>query len=178
VVNEIRAASDAARATNGRVFAVRNNEIFLMSQPRPVRSVHRSDGWTPASVAAHALPALQAQYFARAEHHPLRGALFETLVVNEFLKARWNTGDRSPLYFWRDHVGTEVDLVFERGNALAAVEIKSGITVASDAFHGLRTWRRYAAERGRFGALHLGLAYGGEQRFVREEVDVMPWATL
>jgi hypothetical protein len=113
-----------------------------------------------------------------AEHHPLRGALFETLVVNEFLKARWNTGDRAPLYFWRDHVGTEVDLVFERGNAVAAVEIKSGITVAGDAFGGLRTWRRYAAERGRFGALHLGLVYGGEQRFVREEVDVMPWAEL
>jgi hypothetical protein len=32
---------------NGQIFAVRNNEIFLMSQPRPLRSVHRSEGWTP-----------------------------------------------------------------------------------------------------------------------------------
>ncbi len=56
-------ASEEAKDTNGQVFAVRNNEIFLMSQPRPIRSVQRSDGWTPQSVAAHALPALKASYF-------------------------------------------------------------------------------------------------------------------
>ena len=55
-------ASDAASDVNGQIFAVRNNEIFLMSQPRPVRSVHRSEGWTPQSVAAHALPALKARW--------------------------------------------------------------------------------------------------------------------
>jgi NAD(P)-dependent dehydrogenase (short-subunit alcohol dehydrogenase family) len=56
-------ASDVSSTTNGQIFAVRNNEIFLISQPRPVRSVHRSEGWTPQSVASHALPALQASYF-------------------------------------------------------------------------------------------------------------------
>ena len=55
--------SDAAQDTNGQIFAVRNNEIFLISQPRPVRSVHRSEGWTPESVLSHALPAMKAQYF-------------------------------------------------------------------------------------------------------------------
>jgi len=55
-------ASDAAKDTNGQIFAVRNNEIFLMSQPRPVRSVHRSEGWTPETVAAQALPALKASF--------------------------------------------------------------------------------------------------------------------
>ena len=53
----------AGGATTGQVFAVRNNEIFLMSQPRPVRSVHRAEGWTPQSVAQHALPALQASFY-------------------------------------------------------------------------------------------------------------------
>lgn len=57
-------ASDAAAAVNGQVFAVRNNEIFLMSQPRPLRSVHRSEGWTPETVAQHAMPALKASFFA------------------------------------------------------------------------------------------------------------------
>lgn len=56
-------ASDASADTNGQVFAVRNNEIFLISQPRPVRSVQRSEGWTPQSIAAHALPALKKSYF-------------------------------------------------------------------------------------------------------------------
>jgi NAD(P)-dependent dehydrogenase (short-subunit alcohol dehydrogenase family) len=54
--------SDAAADTNGQIFAVRNNEIFLISQPRPVRSVHRGEGWDPETVASHALPALKAQY--------------------------------------------------------------------------------------------------------------------
>jgi NAD(P)-dependent dehydrogenase (short-subunit alcohol dehydrogenase family) len=56
-------ASEAAKDVNGQIFAVRNNEIFLMSQPRPVRSVHRSEGWSPATVASHALPALKASFF-------------------------------------------------------------------------------------------------------------------
>ncbi|MEY2952940.1 MAG: hypothetical protein RLZZ401_1027 [Pseudomonadota bacterium] len=56
-------ASDSGSDANGQVFAVRNNEIFLMSQPRPLRSVHRGEGWTPASVAAHALPALKASFY-------------------------------------------------------------------------------------------------------------------
>lgn len=55
--------SDSSQDTNGQIFAVRNNEIFLISQPRPVRSVHRSEGWTPESVLSHALPAMKASYF-------------------------------------------------------------------------------------------------------------------
>jgi NAD(P)-dependent dehydrogenase (short-subunit alcohol dehydrogenase family) len=55
--------SDAASATNGQVFGVRNNEIFLFSQPRPIRSVQRSDGWTPQGILEHALPALEQSYF-------------------------------------------------------------------------------------------------------------------
>ncbi len=57
-------ASDAAREVSGQVFAVRGNEIFLMSQSRPLRSVHRAEGWTPEAVAAHALPALSADFYA------------------------------------------------------------------------------------------------------------------
>jgi NAD(P)-dependent dehydrogenase (short-subunit alcohol dehydrogenase family) len=52
-------ASDAAREVTGQVFAVRHNEIFLMSAPRPIRSVHRSEGWTPETIAEHAIPALR-----------------------------------------------------------------------------------------------------------------------
>ena len=57
-------ASDAAAEVTSQIFAVRGNEIFLMSQPRPVRSVHRAEGWTPESIAQHAMPALQASFFA------------------------------------------------------------------------------------------------------------------
>lgn len=112
------------------------------------------------------------------QSHPLRGALFETMVVNEFLKARSNAGVRDPLYFWRDNIGTEVDLILERGTEVAAVEIKSGITVASDAFGNLRKWQKYATERGSFSAIYPGLVYGGDSHFTRDSVDVMPWNGL
>ena len=101
------------------------------------------------------------QTAAQAQSHPLRGALFETLVVNDMLKTRLNLGLREPMYFWRDNIGTEIDLIIEQGHAVAAVEIKSGITVASDAFGNLNKWRKYAAERGSFAAVYPGLVYGG-----------------
>ncbi|WP_460483192.1 SDR family NAD(P)-dependent oxidoreductase [Comamonas humi] len=54
--------SDQANDVNAQVFTVRNNEIFLMSQPRPLRSVHRGEGWTPEAVAEHAMPALKRSF--------------------------------------------------------------------------------------------------------------------
>ena len=56
-------ASEAASAVNGQIFSVRNNEISLISQPRPVRSIHRSEGWTPKSIAEHAMPAMRASFY-------------------------------------------------------------------------------------------------------------------
>ena len=54
--------SDAASGVNAQIFTVRNNEIFVMSQPRPVRSVHREQGWTARSLAEHGMPALKAAF--------------------------------------------------------------------------------------------------------------------
>jgi NAD(P)-dependent dehydrogenase (short-subunit alcohol dehydrogenase family) len=55
-------ASDQAQDVTGQVFASRNNELFLMSQSRPLRSVQRSDGWTPQLIAEHGMPALRAGF--------------------------------------------------------------------------------------------------------------------
>ncbi len=52
-------ASDAAAGVSGQVFATRHNEIFLMSSPRPIRGIHRSEGWTPELIAEHGWPALK-----------------------------------------------------------------------------------------------------------------------
>jgi NAD(P)-dependent dehydrogenase (short-subunit alcohol dehydrogenase family) len=54
--------SDAAADVSGQIFCVRNNEIFLFSQPRPIRSVHRDGGWTPATIAEYAAPALRSGF--------------------------------------------------------------------------------------------------------------------
>lgn len=55
--------ADAAKDVSGQIFGVRNNEIYLFSQPRPIRSAHRSEGWTPESVLDTALPMLAADFF-------------------------------------------------------------------------------------------------------------------
>lgn len=55
-------ASDAAEGVTGQIFAVRRNEVMLISQPRPVRSVHRGEGWTQESLASHMLPALKSSF--------------------------------------------------------------------------------------------------------------------
>jgi NAD(P)-dependent dehydrogenase (short-subunit alcohol dehydrogenase family) len=55
--------ADAAKDVTGQIFAVRMNEIFLMGQSRPVRSVHSSEGWTCETLAAHAMPALKASFY-------------------------------------------------------------------------------------------------------------------
>jgi NAD(P)-dependent dehydrogenase (short-subunit alcohol dehydrogenase family) len=58
------------RAPSGQIFCVRNNEIMLMSQPRPLRSVQKTEGWTAETVLEHALPAMAAQFYPleRSEH--------------------------------------------------------------------------------------------------------------
>ena len=74
--------------------------------------------------------------------HPLRGALFETLVVSEFIKARFNQGRRDNLFYFRDRTGNEVDLIFETGRGPVPVEIKSAKTITSHSFKGLNYFKK------------------------------------
>jgi len=54
--------ADGAKETTGQIFAVRGNEVVLFSQPRPVRSVARLEGWSPQTLLEHALPSMKAAY--------------------------------------------------------------------------------------------------------------------
>lgn len=56
-------ASDAGAGVSGQIFGVRANEIYLYSQSRVIRSVHRSDGWTPESIAEHAIPTMKNSFY-------------------------------------------------------------------------------------------------------------------
>ena len=55
--------SDAADGVTGQIFGVRMNEIFLFSQPRPLRSVHRAEGWTPDAIAEQMRPAMESDFY-------------------------------------------------------------------------------------------------------------------
>jgi len=67
--------------------------------------------------------------------HPLRGHIFETMIVSEWMKKYFNRGEKPPLYFWRDSNGNEVDLIVDTGAGLMPIEIKSGQTVNRDFFY-------------------------------------------
>lgn len=55
--------SDSARDVTGQIFSVRANEVFLMSQIRPLRSMHTAEGWTPQTVADRVIPAMRADFY-------------------------------------------------------------------------------------------------------------------
>lgn len=103
--------------------------------------------------------------------HPLRGELFETWVVSEHLKYRFNAGRASNLTFWRDRHGHEVDLLVEKGDRLQPIEIKAGATVHPDAFRGLLRWLELAGDR----ATAPELIYAGDRRHQRHNIAVRPW---
>ncbi len=108
---------------------------------------------------------------ATLETHAARGALFETYVISDLLKQRFNAGQPRDIYFWRDSTGNEVDVLIESGQGLQAVEIKSGSTFASDWTSGLKKWQQFAGDE----AIQSTLVYGGTTSYERDGVRVYGW---
>lgn len=108
---------------------------------------------------------------ATLETHAARGALFETWVVSELVKQRFNAGQSAELFFWRDNVGHEVDVVLETPKGLQAIEIKSGSTFAPDWPQAARKWVGFAGAE----ALAPMIVYGGMGRYARQECEVAGW---
>lgn len=105
--------------------------------------------------------------------HYARGALFETWVVSEAIKWRAVRSDARPLYFWRDNIGNEIDLLLEEGNDHVLVEAKSGQTFQSEWLKGLTTVDRHLG-----GGTRRALIYGGDASQARAEVSVIGWRDL
>jgi predicted AAA+ superfamily ATPase len=103
---------------------------------------------------------------------PLRGNLFEGMVVMEALKFRLNRGKRDNMSFYRDSSGNEVDLVLEFGSSVFPVEIKGGVTISRDYFKGLRSFEKNNLELPIGGAI----INGGTETQVRDNISVYPAA--
>lgn len=103
--------------------------------------------------------------------HPARGAVFETWVVSETVKNYFNRGTEPDIYFWRDSVGHEIDLLIEVAAKRIPIEVKSGQTVAGDFFAGIDYWLRLAEQIGS----PAGLVYGGDDSYERSGVHVLSW---
>lgn len=106
--------------------------------------------------------------------HAQRGALFENLVITEMIKQRFNQGQPMNLFFWRDNIGHEVDLLFERGEQLQAVEIKSGATFNNDWLTAMRKWLGFAGNSAR----EPWIIYGGSDSYQRQGARVIAWSDL
>jgi uncharacterized protein len=74
--------------------------------------------------------------------HPLRGALFENLIILELQKARFNNGQRSNLFYWRDRTGNEIDVLLDQSSQVVPIEIKTATTFTSDYLKGINYWRK------------------------------------
>jgi predicted AAA+ superfamily ATPase len=102
----------------------------------------------------------------------MRGQLFETWVVSEFVKHRCNRSLPQNLYYWRDNSGHEIDLLVERGERLFPVEIKAGQTIAGDWFN---TLGKFAGWSGNGSGC---LIYGGTRRQTRKDIEVFGWQDI
>ena len=105
--------------------------------------------------------------------HPLRGALFENVVVIEALKHRLNRGHQPNLWFFRDLSGLECDLLLEAGRGIAAIEAKSGSTVSGDFFTPLNKVARLVPN-----VVSRTVVYGGTARQERSDCAAVPLADL
>ncbi|PWQ95453.1 AAA family ATPase [Leucothrix pacifica] len=113
----------------------------------------------------------------REEHlavHPLRGHLFENLVVLELLKGVHNHGDKPNMFFYRDSVKNEVGILLEAGDGLSLLEVKSAQTVASDAMQPTRKIADILGER----VKNMSLVYGGKEYQKRTDFDVIPYRNI
>ncbi|MHB1646820.1 MAG: ATP-binding protein [Candidatus Acididesulfobacter diazotrophicus] len=102
---------------------------------------------------------------------PLRGNLFENLVVAEVLKYRFNKGKKSNLYFYRDSTGLEIDLIYEAGRNVYPIEIKSGATISEDFFKNLKKFIKFDGLDIPYGGAIL---YGGNEIQERTDFKIYP----
>ena len=106
--------------------------------------------------------------------HYLRGGLFESMILSDLMKQKFNKGEMPHLFFWRDQHGHEVDCILEHKASTLSIEIKAGQTVSSDYFNGLVYWNTLAKK-----PLSEGIVvYGGTEKQTREKGRVIGWRDL
>jgi predicted AAA+ superfamily ATPase len=108
------------------------------------------------------------------DSHYLRGNIFESFIIAEYIKDRLHAGRRPNAYFWRNSTGHEIDLILEADVQLWAVEIKSGETLNEDFFKGLRYFKRISSTP----EDHLYLVYGGDRNLARKHGQVVGWKSI
>jgi len=106
-------------------------------------------------------------------YHPLFGSLFENFVISELLKYRFNKAKNNNLFFWRDNIGHEIDIIVEMNDKLLPVEIKSGKTITAEFFKGIIYWLKISGEHGGT------VVYAGESDQKRtNNIEIISWRKI
>jgi predicted AAA+ superfamily ATPase len=110
---------------------------------------------------------------AHIKNHPLRGAIFEGMVITELLKNRTNAGKPVNLSFWRDKTGREIDVIVDNGNTQFPIEIKSGKTIHDEFLKNIEYWKSMSGFK-------KGLVlYAGKENQKRSKgTDILNWREL
>jgi len=106
--------------------------------------------------------------------HYMRGALFENLIINEFIKRNVNQGENRQPYFWQDNHGKEIDCLLVDGERITPVEIKSGKTLSTSYFDNLKSWPSTSETQPAKGYV----VYGGEQSMQTSAGALIGWQHL
>lgn len=106
--------------------------------------------------------------------HFLKGALFENLIINEFIKHEFHRGQRRYPYFWQDSRGKEIDCLLVDGEEITPIEIKSGKTISNSYFDNLKYWHQLAG----IPDDHGYVVYGGEQSLQTSTGFFISWKHL
>lgn len=113
------------------------------------------------------------RYVSQLKTHPLRGSIFEGMVVTELIKKRTNAGLPINLYYWRDKTGHEIDVIIDNAGKLLPIEIKSGKTLNAEFFKNIEYWSKLS------GAEKSVLLYAGEQNQKRTTgKEILNWRNL
>jgi len=105
---------------------------------------------------------------------PLKGSLFENLIISEFIKNRFNHAKDSNLYFFRDNTGNEVDLILDYGNNIITIEIKSSETISTSFFKNLNFYKKLSGEKN----TKRIIIYAGNTSRKQQDIDIYSYKDL
>lgn len=106
--------------------------------------------------------------------HYLRGGLFESMVLSDLFKQRFNAGLPLNLYFWRDKSGHEIDCILDHGTSLVPIEIKSAQTIHTNFFSSLVKWNLLTNDP----TTNSYVVYGGTEKQTRSQGTALGWTQL
>ena len=114
------------------------------------------------------------QSVSQLQTHYCKGSLFESFIISEIIKQKFNKGKTNNCYFWRDKNGHEIDCLIDNGDLLSPLEIKSGRTITKEYFKGLNYFSNLAHNQ----TSHPYIIFGGDNNQSRTNTDIISWSNL